>query len=232
MWRWCIPASIRVYHPSEWLRRSEVDVLSGRYSSNKNCRQLSEKLLKSPLTSGSELSTKASSNSIASHTLMRARLRFLKSTLALMLKAMVCFSAFNKISSDTYRKQKILTVLLRVECLDAVTGSVIVSKLGLVCLLVEHWLVVPHPPFEDIDWGRSQRQHDLNGKLDWPSSMASEVASSSKVEVEDILIEWPGERRNLVQRRTWLAFYILTDKPIKRREQYLYEHRSRSNLNI
>jgi hypothetical protein len=45
-----------------------------------------------------------------------------------------------------------LTVLLLVEYLDAVTGSFVVSKLGLVLLLVKHRLVVPHSPFEDIDW--------------------------------------------------------------------------------
>jgi len=46
-------------------------------------------------------STKVLSHSMASHTPIRARLRFLKSTLALMLKAKVCFSAFDKISGES-----------------------------------------------------------------------------------------------------------------------------------
>lgn len=102
---------------------------------------------------------------MASHTLMRARLRFLKSTLALMLKAMVCFSALKKIRVKYgNKKRKILTVLLLVECLDAVTGIVIVSELGLIGLPVKHSLVVPHSPFENIDWEGADVKNGLNIK--------------------------------------------------------------------
>jgi hypothetical protein len=68
-----------------------------------------------------------------------------------MLKAKVCFSAFDKISSDTCHKRRILTVLFLMECLDTVTGSFVVSKLRLVLLLVKYGLVVPQSAFEDID---------------------------------------------------------------------------------
>ena len=44
------------------------------------------------LTSGSESSTSVLSNSIACHTLIRARVFFLKSSRAFKLKATVCFS--------------------------------------------------------------------------------------------------------------------------------------------
>jgi hypothetical protein len=69
-----------------------------------------------------------------------------------MLKAKVCFSAFDKISGDTHHKRRIQTMLFLVKCLDTVAGSFVVSKLRLVLLLVKHGLVVTQSALEDVDW--------------------------------------------------------------------------------
>ena len=87
------------------------------------------KLLKRPLTESLNLSTNVLSNSIASHTPMQARLQVLKLTLTLMLKAMVCFSAFksHKLRRDTHKCVMSFTMLLLVECLDRITGYIVVQ---------------------------------------------------------------------------------------------------------